>query len=169
MSIIKQIIVDMEEARMKEITKDDPFAQAELVARQLGLPPADVVPSPSVNENVDELSKWKAELRSVNRHLETMDKSEGQDYRDAANYRAKILAKIAALTGNDLDESVSGIVFEAADEVVRIVAYWRTHGGLDMNDSDLRKAVSDDFEQLEYPPEEVAKLTARAVKAIKKR
>lgn len=106
MSIIKQIMVDIEEARMKEIAQEDQFAQAELVARQLGLAPVELKP--------EELS-------------------------------------------------------ENADEVARIVSYYRSHGGLEMADGDLRKAVSNDFEQLEFSPEEVAALTARAVKAIKRR
>jgi len=167
MSIIKQIVVDMEEARQKEVAKDDPFAQAELTARELGLPPVEAEPvkeSSTDGVNKAEFERWKKELASVDRHLQSLDpKHEREDYQKAYSYKQDVLSKLSKL------KPVTENVMDPTSDLVRIVQYWRTNGGFGMSDVDLASVVSNEFEQLEYPPDQVAKLTVRAVKAIKKR
>lgn len=63
-----------------------------------------------------------------------------------------------------------GLVAEDAnaEEINRIAAYWRSHGGIDMPDSELRSNVANDLEQLDYSPDEVAKLVQRIMRLVKR-
>lgn len=63
-----------------------------------------------------------------------------------------------------------GLVKEAVDsksDVARITSYWRGKAA-SKTDAELRDAIGNDLEQLDYPPEEVAKLVPRILKAVKK-
>ena len=49
------------------------------------------------------------------------------------------------------------IINEDANDISRLVAHWKKEGA-DMEMQDLRDAIGDDLEQLEYSPEQVEKL-----------
>lgn len=54
-----------------------------------------------------------------------------------------------------------------ANEVDRIVDHWKKDRYDFMNDKQLRDAVGDDLEQLEYSPEDIAKMVPQILKKIK--
>ena len=49
------------------------------------------------------------------------------------------------------------IINEDANDIARLVAHWKKEGA-DMEMQDLRDAIGDDLEQLEYSPEQIEKL-----------
>ena len=65
----------------------------------------------------------------------------------------------------DIKEGMSGHT-DVNSEVSRLVAHWKEHGK-GMSDDQLADAIGNDLEQLEYAPNEVAKLVPHIVAKVK--
>lgn len=75
----------------------------------------------------------------------------------------------------EIDQSVRPIdevdklikeMMNPSDDLRRIVSYWDDYDGPEMSDDQLRDAVANDFEMLEYSPRQVEQLTAAALRQL---
>lgn len=57
--------------------------------------------------------------------------------------------------GNDAEDETLDFENGSDDEITRIADHWREEGA-DMTDDELRDAIGDELEQIEYSPEEIS-------------
>lgn len=66
-----------------------------------------------------------------------------------------------------MGEAVDVAKANPKEDKARIVSYWRGRAHK-MSDSELKSAIGNDLEQLEYSSEDIAKMLPQIIKAVKK-
>lgn len=69
-----------------------------------------------------------------------------------------------AMCGGEREEN---LLPDAKEESARIASYWRGRAH-SMSDSELRDAIANDLEQIEYSPDQVEKLVPRILRMVRK-